>query len=208
MRRRTAQPSAERLLSHVTISISSENAMCRRATDRHEVMKVYALAAVTALAVLLSHESHAAKLNELASVMEIDKSSNRNQVHYALAVDASCAPVGAAPVRPYWQMLERGPSVTEPLEAREERVLGIERQEVWATGVQFALRGMPGRTFIVHTSSGDDSRCSSWVETTIAGIRARLGSVFVQQRVFGMVDYVKLEGAREDGVVVSERVTP
>jgi hypothetical protein len=170
-------------------------------------MKIHALAAATTVALLLSHESLAAKPGELA-VMEIDKSSNRNQVHYALTVDASCAPVGTSPVHPYWQMLERGPSVTEPLEAREERVLGVEREEVSATGVRFALRGMPGRTFIVHTSSGDGRQCSSWVETTIAGSRARLAGVFVQQKLFGSVDYVKIEGTREDGAVVSERVKP
>lgn len=175
-------------------------------------MKLSALAAaaVTAIAVSLglSHESRAARLHELASVMVVGKSSNRNEVHYALTVDESCAPVGTSPVRPYWLMLERGPSVTEPLQPREDRVLGVERQEVWASGVQFEVNGLPSRAFIVHTASEGGGRCSSWVETTIAGSRVRLGGVFVQQKLFGMVDYVKLEGTREDGVVVSERVKP
>ncbi len=155
----------------------------------------------------MSQQADASSLHELASVMAISKSSNRNQVHYAVAVDASCAPAGTSPVHPYWLMLERGPAVTEPLQAGEARLLGPERQEVWSSGVQFALRAMPSRAFIVHTS-GNDGQCSSWVETTIAGSRAHLTGVFVQQKLFGMVDYVRLEGTTSSGAAVSERVKP
>jgi hypothetical protein len=140
--------------------------------------------------------------------MVIAKSSNRNQVHYAVAVDESCNPSGAAPVHPYWRMLERGPSVTEPLEASEQRVLGVDRQEVGADTVQFALRGMPGRQFTVHTLRAGDGRCASWVGTSIAGARARLGGIFVQQGLFGSVKYVLLSGTADDGAAVSERVSP
>jgi hypothetical protein len=173
-------------------------------------MKLRSLAAVAGLAVCVSqsHEADASTLHELSSVMVIAKSSNRNQVHYALDVDESCAPVGTSPVHPYWRMLERGPSVTEKLQGSEERLLGVDRQEVWSTGVQFVLRALPARTFVVHTSSGDDGRCSSWVETTIANHHAaRLTGVFVQQKLFGMVDYVLLQGTA-DGVALSERFTP
>ena len=166
--------------------------------------------AFTALALVASpsRDSHAPRLPELASVMVIAKSSNRNQVHYAVAVDKSCVPAGPAPVHPYWRMLERGPSVTQPLEASEQRVLGVDHQEVSRDTIQFALRGMPGRQFIVHTLRAGVGRCTSWVGTTIAGTRARLGSIFVQQKLFGSVDYVLLEGTTDDGSTVSERVSP
>jgi hypothetical protein len=104
-------------------------------------------------------------------------------------------------------MLERGPNVTEPLSERELRVLGLERQEVAGDTVQMALRGMPSRTFTVHTGRAADGRCSSWVGATIAGVPARVASVYVQQKLFG-VDYVLVSGVTESGTVVRERVTP
>ncbi len=169
-----------------------------------------AAGAFTALTLLASpsRESHAPQFPELASVMVITKSSNKNQVHYAVAVDESCAPSGPAPVRPYWLMLERGPSVTEPLQAREQRVLGVDHVEVSGNTIQFALRGMPGRPFTVHTVRAGDGRCASWVGTTIAGTRARLGVIFVKQKLFGSVDYVLLEGTTDAGSAVKERVSP
>jgi hypothetical protein len=167
-------------------------------------------AALTALPLLASpsRESPVPRPSELPSAMVIAKSSNRNQVHYAVAVNESCVPAGPAPVRPYWRMRERGPSVTEPLQAAEQRVLGVDHQEVSGSAVQFALTGMPGRQFTVHSMQAGPGRCVSWVGTTIAGTPARLGSIFVQQGFFGSVDYVLLKGTADDGSVVSERVSP
>jgi hypothetical protein len=65
---------------------------------------------------------------ELPSAIVIAKSSNRNEVHYAVRVDDACAPYGPAPVRPYWRMLERGPKATEALRENELRVLGLQYQ--------------------------------------------------------------------------------
>ena len=143
------------------------------------------------------HDEHARK----------PKSSNKNQVRYAALVDEACAPAGQSPVRPYWRMLERGPLVTEPLSDSEQRVLGLEYQEVAGETVQIALRGMPTRTFTVHASRAADGRCASWVGATIAGVPARVASVFVQQKLFG-VDYVLLSGVSEAGAVVRERIVP
>jgi hypothetical protein len=104
-------------------------------------------------------------------------------------------------------MLERGPLVTEPLSDSEQRVLGLEYQEVAGETIQIALRGMPTRTFTVHTLHAADGRCASWVGATIAGVPAHVASVFVQQKLFG-VDYVLLSGVSEAGAVVRERVVP
>jgi hypothetical protein len=145
--------------------------------------------------------------SELPSVLVITKSSNKNQVHYAALLDDACAPAGRSPVRPYWLMLERGPQVIEPLSDGEQHVLGLEHQEVTAESIQFALRGMPSRTFTVHTSRGADGRCASWVGATIAGEPARVASVFVQQKLFG-VDYVLLSGVSEAGASAREQVRP
>jgi hypothetical protein len=155
----------------------------------------------------LSRSVYAGQIYELPSVLVIAKSSNRNQVHYAALVDEACAPAGPSPVRPYWRMLERGPLATEPLRDGEQHLLGLEREEVAGDAVQFALRGMPARTFTVHTWRASDGRCASSVMTTIAGASARVDSVFVQQKLFG-VDYVLLTGWTNDGTLVRERVSP
>jgi hypothetical protein len=170
---------------------------------------VHALAGalLAGLAASSSGAAHAAQVSELPSVLVITKSSNKNQVHYAALVDEACAPAGQSPVRPYWRMLERGPLVTEPLSDSEQRVLGLEYQEVAGETIQIALRGMAARTFTVHTSRAADGRCASWVGATIAGVPARVASVFVQQKLFG-VDYVLLSGVSEAGAVVRERVAP
>jgi len=168
-----------------------------------------AMASLTTLAIISpGGDSDAGQVHVLGSVMIIAKSSNRNQVHYAVAVDESCAPAGPTPIHPYWRMLERGPTVTEPLTASEDRVLGVERQELSTDAVHFALRGLPGRAFTIHTARAGDGTCSSWVGTTIAGVPARLGGIYVQQKLFGAVDYVQMKGFAENGTTVSERVVP
>jgi hypothetical protein len=148
----------------------------------------------------------ATQLFELPSVLVIDKSSNRNQVHYAALVDDACMPAGPSPVRPYWRMIERGPLATEPLLDSEQRVLGLERQAVVGDSIQLALRGIPTRTITVRVSRAPDGRCSASAETTIAGVPARVASVHVQQKLLG-VDYVLLTGWSQDGAVVRERVS-
>jgi hypothetical protein len=141
------------------------------------------------------------------SALVITKSSNKNEVHYAVQVDAACAPVGPRPVSPYWLMRERGPGVTEPLRDSEERVLGIQRQDVTSGSIDVSLRGFPGRTLTIHTWKGSEGRCDSSVDALVGGAPARVLGVFVKQRLFG-ISYVLLTGVTADGAVVRERFTP
>ncbi len=143
---------------------------------------------------------------ELPSVLVISKSSNRNQVHYAADLTQDCEPAGGAPLHPYWRMLERGPETTEPLQASEQKWLGLERQVVEGDAIRMSLRALPGRSFLVHAARAGDGRCASWVDTTIAGVPARVSSIFVKQTLFG-VDYVQLSGWTEAGAQVTERLT-
>lgn len=143
---------------------------------------------------------------ELPSALVIRKSGNKNEVHYAVRVDDACEPVARTPVRPYWRMLERGPAVTESLLDREQRWLGIQRQEIEAGSLVIAVRAMPARWIAIHTFRGADGRCTSSAETTIGGARAHLLDVYVQQSLFG-IDYVLLRGMSAEGDVLSERVS-
>jgi hypothetical protein len=143
---------------------------------------------------------------EIPSAFYIAKSNNRNQVHYAVTVDDACAPVGAAPVHPYWRMLEKSADATEQLEGRELRAFGLERQEVDGDTVRIALRGLPARTIAIRTWRGSDNVCMSTATMTIAGAAARVARIYVKVKLFG-VDYVQLTGLSPAGAEVGERVT-
>ena len=118
-------------------------------------------ATVVALSGSSSTVNAAQSTSELPSVMVISKSSNRNEVHYAVRVDEACAPAPNAPVRAYWRMKERGPDVTEGLTDRERAVVGIATQESSPEDVRFTLGALPSRRFVVRTARGPDGACTS-----------------------------------------------
>ena len=165
------------------------------------------LALGAAVAMTSSASASSGPDHEIDNVLVIAKSSNKNEVHYAVHVDEACAPIAPAPISAYWRMLERGPDVTEPLRSREERVLGVERQLVDTGGVRATLRAFPGRTLTFRTWRAKDGKCGSAVETVVAGVPATVASVFVQQKLFG-VAYVELTARTAQGVVVRERLVP
>jgi hypothetical protein len=154
----------------------------------------------------LSGAARASQAAEIASALVISKSSNKNQVHYAVQVDQACAPVGSSPVHPYWRMLERDASATEPLEESELRAFGIQRQSVVPGGVNVVLRGMPARSITILTSRGPGGACTASASMTISGMPARLSDVYVRQKLFG-IDYVQVTGRTPGGDVVRERLS-
>ena len=162
----------------------------------------------TALAgavVLSAPQSQASVPTEIASALTIAKSSNKNQVHYAVQVDDACAPVGGAPVRAYWRMFEKSADATEPLGGMEQRAFGIAQQNVDRDNVRIALRALPTRPITIHTVRGADGKCTSTATTTINGAPARIDGIFVKTKLFG-VDYVQLTGVTNEGAVVRERL--
>jgi hypothetical protein len=160
-----------------------------------------------ALVVLLAADVDAAAAREIPSAFLVSKSQNRNQVHYAVKVDDACQPLGAAPVRPYWLMLEKGANVTAPLLDREQPAYGIERQQVDGATVRVVLRALPARPVVIHAWKAPDGACLSAAVTTIAGAPARLFNVHVAGTAFNLgIDYLLLTGWREDGTVVRERI--
>jgi hypothetical protein len=143
----------------------------------------------------------------IPSVMFVSKSENRNQVHYGVHLDDTCAFVGNAPVYPYWRMFERGPTVIEPLLDKEQRAYGIERQEVQGDTVRVSLRALPGRIVSIRVSRAADGACHAVAETTISGHAARLFNVHVALG-FLRVDHLLVQGwAEGDGAVMRERIT-
>jgi Domain of unknown function (DUF4833) len=141
----------------------------------------------------------------LPSALVIRKSSNKNQVCYAVAVDDACAPLGQDPVRPYWRLLEKGAGVTQALSSFELRYLGLNRQENSGEGVTVALRAMPARSIFIRTTRSAEGQCTSTAETTIGGVPAKLDDIYVKQKLFG-IDYVLLTGVSHAGAPVKERI--
>jgi hypothetical protein len=144
------------------------------------------------------------------SVFFVAKSENRNQVHYGISVDRSCAPRGDAPVFAYWKMLERGPLAREPLLAREVSAYGVAEQQVLVRDdrggrVRTTLHALPGRPIVFETLRRGGA-CVATVRATIGGAQAWLTSVFVQLRWPWGVAYMDLSGRDDDGRPVRERL--
>jgi hypothetical protein len=170
---------------------------------------------VACLAVLLLASVAVAEpaTHDLSSVFHVAKSENRNQVHYGVRLDASCAPAGNAPMTAYWRMLERGPLATEPLLDREVGAYGFAEQTVVERAdaggrVRVRLRALPSRPITVETGRRDDG-CVAAATTTIGGRPATLESVFVKLRWPFGVDHLVLVGRSvADGRTLQERVSP
>ncbi|WP_437520237.1 DUF4833 domain-containing protein [Sorangium sp. So ce726] len=149
--------------------------------------------------------------SDVRSVFFVAKSENRNQVHYAVRLDANCMPFGERPVFAYWRELEHGPDRTSLLTAWEEPAYGVASQEVAsreATGaVRLALRALPSRQLVIETTKRDGG-CKAVASLRIAGATAQLKRVFVQLRWPFGVDHVVLSGVGAGGRAVTEKLTP
>lgn len=150
---------------------------------------------------------------EGAPLFSISKSENKNQVAFAVRLDAECRPLGEAPVYAYWRMLERSPAAVEPLLPVEQGAYGIGHQRVVERGesggaVRFALRALPDRGIVVHTAH-QGSMCAAAASTRIADIPARLFNVHARIAWPFGVDSLLITGwAESDGRVVRETMRP
>jgi len=150
--------------------------------------------------------------HDVPSLFFIAKSENKNQVHYAIHLDAACAPVGTTPAFAYWRMRARGPNEIERLTSFEEKAYGIASQQVTARGdrstTRLSLRALSARPVVVETWREGD-KCAGTAALAIAQTPAHLTSVFAQLKWPFGVDYLVLEGsAVRDGSKVVERVAP
>jgi hypothetical protein len=170
--------------------------------------------AATALAavVLAAPTASSDGPRDVGSVFFVAKSENRNQVHYGIHVDASCAPVGAAPVFAYWRMIEHGPLATEPLLSREIPAYGLAEQRILDRGdaagrVTVRLRALEDRAIEITTASRGGV-CDAAATTVIDGAPAALSNVYAKLRWPFGVDYLLVSGrSLSDGRVVRERVS-
>jgi hypothetical protein len=154
-----------------------------------------------------------ARRRDVASVFFVAKSENRNQVHYGVHLDSSCAPAGASPAFAYWRMLEVGPLATEPLLSREVRAYGFADQRILsheggAGRVAVTLQSLPDRPILIASTAAGET-CLASATTNIAGAPAFLSSVYVKLSWPFGVESLTLSGrALADGRELHERVRP
>jgi hypothetical protein len=147
----------------------------------------------------------------LQSVFHISKSENRNEVHYAVLVDAACRPTGRVPLYGYWREFEKGPNVVSPLLSHEQPAYGLSAPrsiQLTANGgqVRISLRGFPERPLMIETARYGKV-CGARALTTIQGRPAMLNSIYVKIGFLFSVEYAIARGLRmTDGVAVEERV--
>jgi hypothetical protein len=167
-----------------------------------------------AIAGLLASRSASPSGDGAPLLFSISKSENKNQVQFALRLDASCAPVGEAPVFAYWRMLEQGPTATEGLLDREQPAYGIASQAVEArrdgySAVRMTLRAFPRMPLLVESRRAPEGTCSATVRTPIDGVDANLFNVHVVLRwPFGVARLLVTGWAVADGHLLREARQP
>jgi hypothetical protein len=144
-------------------------------------------------------------------IFSISKSENKNEVQYAVHLDERCQPAGAAPIFAYWRMLEKGPSVTEPLLPQELDAYGIASQAPTRTGenvaVRLVLRAVRGRPIVVEATRRASGECEAVATVAISGKPAHLYDVYAKLKWPFGVEYLLLEGWSEDGTrVIREKL--
>jgi hypothetical protein len=140
-------------------------------------------------------------------LFSISKSENRNQVQYAVRVDDRCQPLAQSPVFAYWRMLEKGPTVTEPLLAHELDAYGIASQVTTRTpegaaAVHLVLRAVRGRPIAVDVSRNASGACQALATVSISGTPAHLFDVYVKLKWPFGVESILLQGWSLDGARV------
>jgi hypothetical protein len=171
-------------------------------------------AAAFGVATLLASAVASPSVESTSVLFSISKSENRNFVQFVERLDASCAPVGQAPVYAYWRMLEKGPAATEPLLDREQPAYGIANQTVEPRGdgsaaVRMTLRALPHMPLVVESGRAADGTCTAWVRTPIDGVDAKLFNVHVVLRwPFGVARLLVTGWSAMDGHLVREARQP
>ena len=142
----------------------------------------------------------------------VSKSENANQVHYKLALDANCTPVGAAPLVGYWRNLAVGPRSVSPLLDHEQRAYGLAtpQQLLLRPGggvITVKLRALPKRPIEI-TVRRVDGACRATPRMLIHGAEAVLNRAHLELTAFWL-DSLVWFGVREPGGErAQERLSP
>ncbi|MDB4976396.1 MAG: hypothetical protein JWN48_4737 [Myxococcaceae bacterium] len=149
--------------------------------------------------------------NDVHSAFHVEKSENRNQVHYGIRLDAACRPQGKAPVFAYWMRLKKDVWDEDPLIGAAVRVYGASTDQtvqVAATGghVDMYVKALKRVPVSIAITKGKDG-CIATPTVVLNGERVKLVRAFLQLGRFGItVKYVDVYGTREkDGHTVTQQ---
>ncbi|MCA9582700.1 MAG: DUF4833 domain-containing protein [Myxococcales bacterium] len=175
-----------------------------------------ALSAVLAVACIASVGLPSATADEgvtlgpkdIRTAFFLEKSENKNQVHYGIRMDKKCQPVGKEPVFGYWRDWIDGKWKVMPFVSMDYRAYGIDKQSVDKDHrIHVLLKALPDKPITIEVESRG-GRCVAKAHMTIDGERAIFRRAFVELRFMG-VRHVDLFGTKADGKgAVHERVKP
>jgi hypothetical protein len=144
----------------------------------------------------------------------IQRSKNKNEVHYQLRVDDRCRIVADKPVRAFWKLREESPEKTDSLSVFDQIAYGVVDQKVENNWVSFSLKALEQRRIKASTTpTPNPGTCVPIVQTDIHGQLATLERIYVQAEegfIKPKVVYVDLFGKSLDAsqTPVQERITP
>jgi Domain of unknown function (DUF4833) len=144
----------------------------------------------------------------------IQRSKNKNEVHYRLNVDENCQIVTNEPVTGIWKMLEEGSDEMKSLSAFDNMAYSAENQKVIGNWVHFNLKALEERLIKVTTIyDPKTNKCSPMVQVKINGKWAMLDHIYVSSEegfLMPRVVYIDIFGKSLDSTPqqVAERVKP
>lgn len=146
-----------------------------------------------------------------ADLFVIERNKNRNQVQYAIRLDAGCAPVGDAPIEVFWRMLEVSPSATESIGAFEKMAYGIKSQARRGAETELRLEALPEKRLQVRTTKDPSGACVAEAYAPVQGGQARLTRIYVQAEdsaLLPSVQHIDVTGVSASGAILTERLAP
>lgn len=165
------------------------------------------------LAATAAHATPSIGAHDVATLFYVAKSDDRNRVDYGVRLDASCAPIGDAPIHAYWRRFEPGQEPLGDLSFMDRRAYDLAHQAVRVreengSWIEFGIRALPSHRLLALVQRVGD-RCVGAVQTTIRAQDAVLDHVFVQLDGPMRVREVILRGeVRTTGRPVSETLRP
>lgn len=148
--------------------------------------------------------------NETKTLFHIERSKNKNEVHYAVKLNGNCQFKGDEPIFGYWKSLEQGPNVIEDLSVFDQVAYGIVNQKVSGDKVTFNLKAIDSRVVTVSLVK-KEKKCDVVAQMEISKKQAYLDKVYVLSKegfIKPTVIHLDFFGHNEQGEQVTERYKP
>ena len=150
-------------------------------------------------------------VKESDSLLFIERSKNKNQVHYAVKLNPDCTFANDAPVYGYWKVLEKGPDVIEELNTFDNIAYGIENQMVDEKNkneITFNLKAIESKK-ITLTVTKKEQNCLKKTVMTINGQSAIIEKIYVfaeEGMIRPTVKWIDLFGKDNKNKAITERI--